>query len=305
VAALLEAVPNVSEGRDLLTIEALRAVLSEHASLVDVHVDPDHNRSVFTLLGDSQRLQQALLGGIALARDRIDLRRHEGAHPCVGAVDVVPIVPLEPEQMDRAIRTATEVATRIGTDLGLPVFLYGAAGEGRRPAFFRQGGVDGLRRRVEEGELTPDFGPPQLDPAFGAVLVGARPPLIAFNVDLASEDVAIAREIAAVVRERGGGFPGVRALGLALPSRGRVQVSMNVEDWRAAPLHEIVSAIEREAGARGVAVAGSELVGLLPAGAAAAAAAGPLRLAGLDASRILEARVAEVGAGLGNAGERS
>jgi glutamate formiminotransferase/glutamate formiminotransferase/formiminotetrahydrofolate cyclodeaminase len=302
---LLESVPNVSEGRDARTIASLRALLAEHAVLVDVHVDPDHNRSVFTLFGDSEQLQHALLVGIAHARDRIDLRRHDGAHPCVGAVDVVPIVPMRPEQMEDAVGTAVRVADRVGSELGLPVFLYGAAGDGRRPAFFRRGGIVELGRRVDGGELTPDFGPKRLDPAFGAVLVGARPPLIAFNVNLSSEDVAVAHEIAALVREAGGGFSGVRALGIALPSRGLVQVSMNIEDWRAAPLHEVVAAIEREAAARGVAVAGSELVGLMPAGAAAVAAGGPLRLHGLDASRILEVRMEGARADAGGAVESS
>jgi glutamate formiminotransferase len=171
------------------------------------------------------------------------------------------------------------------------VFLY--EGPGRGPAFFRRGGPDGLQRRIDAGELTPDFGPARLDPAAGAVLVGARRPLIAFNVNLRSTDAEVARAIAAVVRERGGGFPGVRALGLELPSAGVVQVSMNVEDWEAAALHDIVARIELEAAARGVEVAGSELVGLMPAGAAAAVAGASLRIDGFDASRVIELRLLE------------
>jgi glutamate formiminotransferase len=183
------------------------------------------------------------------------------------------------------------VARRVGDELGLPVFLYADLGDGRGPAFFRRGGPEELQRRIDAGEVAPDFGPKRLDPAAGGVIVGARRPLIAFNVNLAGANVEAAREIAAVVRERDGGFPGVRALGLGLPSAGQAQVSMNVEDWEAAALHEIVEAIAREAAARGIEVTGAELVGLMPAGAAAAAAGSVLRIDGFDASRLLELRL--------------
>jgi len=284
----LESVPNFSEGRDRSTIDAIGAALSTGVRLLDVHSDPDHNRSVFTLVGDDEALVAALVAGVACARDRIDLRHHRGAHPRVGAADVVPLVPIDPGDMERARRAASEVAERIGA-LGLPVFLYGAPGRG--PAFFRRGGPEELQRRIDAGELAPDYGPSRLDPAAGAVLVGARRPLVAFNVNLRTDDVEVARSIAAVVRETGGGFPGVRALGLDLPRARLVQVSMNVEDWEAAALHEIVARIAAEAAARGVEVAGSELVGLMPAGAAAAAAGAMLGIAGFDASRVLELRL--------------
>ncbi len=287
----LESVPNFSEGRDRATIDALAAALSRHAELLDVHADVDHNRSVFTLVGTEQELMDALLDGVACARERIDLRRHEGAHPRVGAADVVPLVPVETEDKPRAEATARALAERIGEQLGLPVFLYGALASGRGPAFFRRGGTEVLERRLEAGELRPDFGPARLDPTAGAVLVGARPPLIAFNVNLRATDVGVAQAIAATVREADGGFRGVRALGLDLPRAGRVQVSMNVEDWEAAALHEIVERIEAEAGALGAEVLGSELVGLMPAGAAAAAAGAALRIEGFDATRVLELRL--------------
>jgi glutamate formiminotransferase len=288
---LLEAVPNFSEGRDDAVVKAIGAALSAHAELLDVHTDADHHRSVYTLVGDERSLVEALLAGIGAARERIDLRRHVGAHPRIGAADVVPIVPLRPEDMARAQATGLELARRIGDDLGLPAFLYGELAPGRGPAFFRTGGPEALQQRIDAGELTPDFGPPRLDPSAGGVIVGARRPLIAFNVNLAGADVEAAREIARVVRERDGGFPGVRALGLDLPGAGHAQVSMNVEDWEASALHEIVAAIEREAAARGVEVAGAELVGLMPAGAAARAAGAALRIDGFDASRLLELRL--------------
>ena len=287
----LESVPNFSEGRDSSTIEDLRAALGSYADVLDVHADADHNRSVFTVVGDEPSLTGALLAGIAVARDRIDLRRHEGAHPRIGAADVVPIVAIDSAHREQARACALRLATRIGTELELPVFLYAESAPGRGPAFFRSGGPSELQRRIDSGELRPDFGPPRLDERAGGVIVGARRPLVAFNVDLATEDVDIARAVASVVREKGGGFPGVRALGLSLPRAGRVQVSMNVEDYEAAALHEIVERVEQEARVRGAEVAGTEIVGLMPAGAALAAAGALLRIDGFNAEHVLELRL--------------
>ena len=290
MARPLESVPNFSEGRDRATIDALAEALGSRARLLDVHADEDHNRSVFTLVGTEEELVEALLLGIACARERIDLRRHEGAHPRIGAADVVPLVALAPEDRERAREAALLLAERVGRELELPVFLYGESGAGRGPAFFRAGGPEELQRRIDAGELAPDFGPARLDERAGGVLIGARRPLIAFNVNVRGS-LDAAREIAGVVRERGGGFPGVRALGLDLPRAGLVQVSMNVEDFEAAALHEIVARVEREAAERGAEVVGSELVGLMPAGAAVAAAGATLRIDGFDASHVLELRL--------------
>ena len=286
----LESVPNFSEGRDAATIDAIGAALATRARLLDVHADADHNRSVFTLVGHDAQVEDALLAAIECARDRIDLRLHQGAHPRVGAADVVPLVPLRPDQLDRAKAAALRVAARVGEELRLPVFLYGEVGGGRGPSFFRRGGLEELQRRLAGGDVSPSFGPRRLDERAGAVLVGARRPLIAFNVNLRGS-LDAAHAVAAVVREAGGGFPGVRALGLDLPRAGHVQVSMNVEDWEAAALDEIVARVEREAAARGADVLGSELVGLMPAGAAARAAGAALRIDGFDASRVLELRL--------------
>ena len=288
----LESVPNFSEGRDRATLDALAGALSARARLLDVHADADHNRSVFTLVADEDDLVEALVAAIACARERIDLQRHEGAHPRVGAADVVPVVPVRPADIERAKRAALALAERVGGELDLPVFVYGELAPGRGPAFFRAEGIEGLRRRVESGELAPEFGPARIEERSGAVLVGVRRPLIAFNVNLRGE-LESAQEIASAIRERDGGFPGVRALGLELPRAGLVQVSMNVEDWEAAALHDLIAAIEREAAARGAEVVGSELVGLMPGGAAAAAAGAALRIDGFDASRVLELRLLE------------
>ena len=290
MALPLESVPNFSEGRESAVVDAIGRALTERSELLDVHADADHNRSVFTLVGDEVQLVDALLAGIAVARERIDLRRHEGAHPRIGAADVVPIVAVRPDDAERARAAALELARRIGDELALPVFLYAELAPGRGPAFFRRGGPGELQRRIDAGEVVPDFGPRQLDERAGGVIVGARRPLIAFNVNLRGA-VEAAQEVACVVRERDGGFPGVRALGLDLPRAGLVQVSMNVEDWEAAALHEIVARIESEATARGLEMLGSELVGLMPAGAAAAAAGSLLRIDGFDASRVLELRL--------------
>jgi glutamate formiminotransferase len=284
----LESVPNFSEGRDAVTIDAIAAALATHTRLLDVHADADHNRSVFTVVGSERELVEGLLAAVKVARERIDLRRQDGVHPRIGAADVIPLVPIRPGDMERARNAAVVLGERIG-ELGLPVFVYEPPARG--PAFFRRGGLEELRRRLEARDLAPDFGPPALDPSFGAVLVGARRPLIAFNVDLRGT-LDDARAIAALVREGGAaGFPGVRALGLELPRAGHVQVSMNVEDWEAAALHDVVARIAGEAERRGAEVTGAELVGLMPAGAAAAAAGSALRIDGFDASRVLELRL--------------
>lgn len=285
---MLEAVPNISEGGDSAVVAEIGGAFASRAALLDVHTDADHHRSVFTLAGDETSLVESLLAGVSRAVALIDLRRHSGVHPRVGVADVVPLVPLAPMHMAEAKRAALVVAERIGTELSLPVFLYGEVGGGRRPAFFRRGGLALLGGRLGSGELVPDAGPRSLDPRSGAVLVGARPSLVAYNVDLVTDDVAVASEIAASVRESGGGMAGVQAIGLFLPDSGRVQVSMNVLDLERSPLHEVVARVAREAAKLGVAVRDGELVGLVPESVLAAADAAGVRVPGVDESRVLE-----------------
>jgi glutamate formiminotransferase len=285
---VLEAVPNVSEGRNGAVIKTIECAFARDARVLDVHADPDHHRAVFTLVGDAPALAEALLAGISAALALVDLRAHAGVHPRVGAVDVVPVVPLPHDDMELAKTTARSLAGRIGAELGLPVFHYGEIGGGRMPAYFRSGGLEGLQRRVEIGELVPDAGPRRIDPRSGAVLVGARRPLIAYNVILDTDHVDLAREIAAAVRESGGGMPGVQAIGLLLPSSGLAQVSMNVVDIERAPLHEVVERVRAEAASRGVVVRGGELVGLVPASVLRAALEEGVELPGIDESRVLE-----------------
>ena len=255
---MLLAVPNVSEGSDRATIERLAGSFGA-LRLLDVHSDPDHGRSVLTLAGEQGEIAEGLLAGAREAIGAIDLSRHEGLHPHVGAIDVAPVVHLDAAARGAAIAAALTAAALIGDELELPVFLYGALADGRERADVRAGGLEGLKVRMLSGELSPDYGPSEPHPTAGAVLVTARPPLVAFNLDLDTGDVELARAIAADLREAGGGPAGVRAIGLYLPARGCAQVSMNVHDPDAVPLAELVARVRARAP-----VAEAELVGLAP-----------------------------------------
>jgi glutamate formiminotransferase / 5-formyltetrahydrofolate cyclo-ligase len=258
---LLLAVPNVSEGRDRPALESIGRAF-EPARCLDLHVDPDHGRSVFTLAAPQGTLARALVAGAREAVERIQLGTHEGVHPRVGAIDVMPVVYLDEERRGAACAEALTAAALVGNELGLPVFLYGELAS--RPqhaerADLRRGGPAELARRMEAGELEPDYGPRRAHRTAGALLATARPPLVAFNLELASGDLELARSIAADLRESDGGLPGVRALGLELRGRGRVQVSTNVHDHRATPLRLIVEHVRERAE-----IAEAELVGLAP-----------------------------------------
>jgi glutamate formiminotransferase / 5-formyltetrahydrofolate cyclo-ligase len=258
---LLLAVPNVSEGRDERVLDAIGDAFSAGgARVLDVHADPDHHRAVFTLAAQPGALHAALTSGARAAIERIDVTAHAGLHPHVGAIDVAPVVFRTPDQRGAATAEALVLGDALG-QIGVPVFLYGALAGGRTRAELRRGGPQGLASRMADG-LRPDFGPPALHRTAGATLVAARPPLVAFNLELAppaTEDDA--RRIAAVLREGGPeGLPGLRAIGLELRARGQIaQVSCNVEDHRALPLVELLHAVERHA-----VVAEAELVGLAP-----------------------------------------
>ena len=297
---VLEAVPNVSEGRDEPCIAAFGRALGAHGcSVLDVHSDADHNRSVFTLVGGPQGLADSLLAAARTVVEHVDMRTHEGAHPCIGALDVVPIAYLRKDDRELAHDEALAVANRLAAELDLPVFVYGelaTADHRRERAFFREGGVNALSARMASGELAPDFGPPRMHPTAGAALVAARPPLVAFNVELGTGDLDVAKQIAAEVREAGSGLPGVRAIGVKLATRGVAQVSTNVQDPFAVPLAEVVEAVRREAGALGTTIGAAELVGLAP-GPALDGFPPDVELRGFDERRhILENRVPRVAA---------
>lgn len=261
----LIAVPNVSEGRDRVVLRGLAESFAD-VDVLDEHVDPDHNRAVFTLAGAQGELAGALVAGAAAAVRGIDLTRHDGMHPCVGALDVMPVVYLDRARRGPACAELLTAAARIGDELAVPVFLYGELATDprhRERAELRRGGWRELARRVETGELRPDFGPARAHPTAGCLLAAAREPLVAFNVDLDSTDLELAKTVAGQIRESApGGLEGVRAIGLRLEHRGRVQVSTNVHDHRATPLSAIVEAVRARAP-----VAEAELVGLAPAAA--------------------------------------
>jgi glutamate formiminotransferase/glutamate formiminotransferase/formiminotetrahydrofolate cyclodeaminase len=261
---LLLAVPNVSEGSDARAIDEIGRAFGP-ATLLDLHADPDHGRSVFTLAARQGEVAEALLGGARAAAAIIDLRRHHGAHPHVGAIDVAPVVYLDQTARGAAIAEALTAGALIGEELGIPVFLYGelaTSADRRERAVIRAGGPERLRERMAAGDLQPDYGPAEPHETAGAVLVTARPPLIAFNLDLATDDVQLAKRIAARLRESQSGLPGVRAIGLYLPARGRAQVSFNVHDHSAVSLGTLVEEVAKDAP-----IAEAELVGVAPAAA--------------------------------------
>jgi glutamate formiminotransferase len=289
---LLECVPNVSEGRDAAVIKRLAgAIRGEGIEVVDAHRDVDHHRSVFTCLGPGRALEAAMLALARAAVAAIDLRVHEGVHPRVGALDVVPFVPLRGASMDDAVDAARRVGRALAVELGVPVFFYGAAAtreHGRELVALRRGGLAALAELLGTPGGAPDAGPPALHPTAGATLVGARGPLVAFNALLEGADVGVARAIARAIRESSGGLPAVQAMGVWLGSRARAQVSMNLLDYRRTPPRLVAELIEGRARSAGAAVSAYELVGCAPADAVADWPSARAPIAGLKASQLLD-----------------
>ena len=289
----LRAVPNCSEGRDRDLIARLVASTQVMGVRVDdVHSDPDHDRTVITLSGEPRALVQAGVALAAACRDLLDVRGRDGVHPFVGALDVLPFVAMTPDRMPAAVECARRAAQRIGGELGVPCVLYGqAGGAGReRPGLLRRGGLPGLRERMASGEVVADAGPRAPHDTAGVVLVGARGPLIAWNVWLPGASLDDARSIAAAVRDggEGGGLPSVRALGLRCPRSGLAQVSMNVEDYCRTPLAAVVGKVRDEAAARGLVAGESELVGMIPREALAGASPADLGLPALPPQQVID-----------------
>ena len=293
----IECVPNISEGRDEAVLEELAKAVSGSpgAHLLDWSADADHNRSVYTFIARPSNAVEAVLALARVAVERIDLRRHEGAHPRMGALDVAPFVPLEGVSWDTALETAQAFAQRMWTELGVPSYFYGAAA--RRPdrerlENVRRGGFERLRELAPaDPARQPDVGGPGLHPSAGATAVGVRKILIAFNVNLETSNLAIARRIAVVIRESSGGYPAVKALGLDLPRARLTQVSMNLTDYERTSPSTVFERICAEAAAAGVAVKESELIGLIPAAALEPLGADGLRIADFSADRILDNRI--------------
>jgi glutamate formiminotransferase len=289
---LIECVPNFSEGRREDVLAALAASIRDApgVSLLDISPDPDHNRSVYTFVGRPEAAAEAAYRSAAIALHRVDLRTHQGVHPRIGAVDVIPFVPLHDVTLDACAALARRLAERLAADLGLPAYLYGAASAGvpRPLATIRRGGFESLRTEIAHPGRQPDYGPARVHPTGGAVAVGAREILIAFNVDLASTHLAAARAIAAAVRESSGGLSAVQAMGVPLASRGLVQVSMNLLDYRRTPLHVVFDRVDAEAARRGIGIAAGELVGCAPRDALPPDPVAALRLRGLRPEQILD-----------------
>jgi len=289
---MILAVPNFSEGRDARRVEMVSRQFRAGSDLLDSHSDPVHNRTVLTLTAPAKSLGESLVRGCGACSMTIDMRRHEGAHPCIGALDVAPLVYTAADDREAAEATALDVAQAIGADR-IPVFLYGALAsreERRERSFFRNGGLDELRRRMEAGELAPDFGPDAPHPSAGATLVTARPPLAAFNVLLEGVDMDAAREVAASLRESGGGLPGVRAMAVDLGTAGP-QISTNVHDPIAVPLAAVVARIGELAESAGGRPAAGEIVGLVPE-AALLGFPDDVAIPGFDRERHIIERVA-------------
>jgi glutamate formiminotransferase len=296
--SLIECVPNISEGRRASVIEALamEARSVPGVRLLDSSADPSHNRSVFTMAGNRIALRRAVLAMAWTAVHTIDLRTHRGEHPRVGALDVVPFIPLGDTTMSECVELAREVGQSIAERLDVPVFLYEEAAsrqDRRRLEDIRRGQFEQLAAKMTQPEWAPDFGPLKPHPTAGATVVGARRALIAFNVNLATDRLDIARRIAAAVRERGGGLPNVKALGLALPHRGIVQVSMNLTDFERTSVQTAFDRVVAEASKSGVDVLESELIGLIPEAALASTSADRLRLHEFSENQILERRLGE------------
>lgn len=289
----IESVPNFSEGRRKEVLDALAdEIRRAGAKLLDVDPNADHNRSVFTFIGEAGPLEEAAVLAARKAVELIDLTRHEGQHPRMGAMDVLPFVPLQGATMADCVALARRAGRRIGEELGVPVFLYESAAtrhDRKNLADIRKPQFEGLRDLVgKDPDRIPDYGPARLHPTAGCVAVGARMPLIAYNVDLETEDQGVAKKIAKKVRERDGGLPGIKALGLSLADRKCAQVSMNVCDYTRTGLLEAFRAVEREAERLGAKVRSSEVVGLLPRAALPPDGARVLKLAGFTDRQILE-----------------
>ncbi|HHT72812.1 MAG TPA: glutamate formimidoyltransferase [Firmicutes bacterium] len=296
MSVLVQCVPNISEGRRQDVVEAVvdevRKTTGVH--LLDYSSDADHNRSVITFVGDLASVSQACLALARKAVAEIDMNQHAGAHPRIGAVDVVPLIPIERITLKECAQGAWELGQRLWDELGLPVYFYGEAAKSLERANLsniRKGQYEGLKAATAQGERLPDVGGPQLHPTAGAVAVGARMPLIAFNVNLGTGDKSVADTIARAVRARNGGFATVKAMGVYLEDRNQVQVSMNLENYKRTPMYRVLETIRREAARFGVPVVGTEIVGLVPQEALLEAAEWYLQVEDFCLEQVLENRL--------------
>lgn len=295
---IIECVPNVSEGRDQEKISELikEVVSTEGVKLLDYSSDKDHNRTVITFVGDKEGVKEAAFKLIKKASEIIDMRYHKGEHPRIGAVDVVPFVPVKNVTMEECVQIARELGERVGKELNIPVYLYEEAAttpERKNLENIRRGEYEGFFEKIKQPEWKPDFGPSEMNPKSGAIVIGARNFLIAFNVNLGTNDIEIANKIAKAVRFSSGGYRYVKAMGVELRERGIVQVSMNLTDFNKTPIYRVFETIKAEASRYGVNVVGSEIIGLVPSKALLDVADYYLRLENFSMDMVLENRIYE------------
>ena len=292
---IIECVPNISEGRRREVVEEVAAaVAGPGRQVIDLSLDPDHNRSVITIVGEPDGLAKGVLSLVRKAVEQIDLREHHGEHPRMGAIDVIPFIPIRGVTMDDCVELSRTVGKRIAEEIGLPVYLYerSATNASRRNlASIRKGEFEGFAAKIALPEWEPDFGPKEIHPSAGVVAVGAREFLIAYNINLATSDLAVAKEIASAVRSSSGGLRYVKALGFPLAEKGIVQVSMNLTNFKKTPILRVFDLVKREAERRGVLVAGSEIVGTLPRQALYDVASAALQIEGFSSQLVLEERI--------------
>ncbi len=295
---IIECVPNISEGRNRGAIEEIAAAVRAvpGVRLLDVSSDGSHNRSVLTLVGDAAAIRAGVAALFEAALPRIDLREHRGEHPRMGAVDVVPLIPIRGASVEDCVALSREIGAEIARRFAIPVFLYeeSASAEGRRNlAEIRKGQFEGFAEKMTNALWKPDFGPEAPHPSAGVVAIGARAFLIAFNINLATADLAVAERIAKAIRHLSGGFRYVKAMGVPLAERGIVQVSINMTNFKKTPLHRVFECVRSEAERHGVSIVGSEIVGLTPAEALYMAAEHYLRLEGFSSEQVLETKLLE------------
>ncbi len=302
--ALIECIPNVSEGRrpDVIARLAAAIAATPGVRLLDHSSDPSHNRSVFTFAGNAEAVERAVLSLFEVAVATVDLRTHTGEHPRLGAVDVVPFVPIEGVTMAGCVDLAKQVGATVAARFGVPVYLYEEASSNplrKNLEDIRRGEFEGLAAKMATAGWAPDFGPSAPHPTAGASIVGARMALIAYNINLATDRLDVAKKIAGAIRYSSGGYRYVKAAGFKLEDRGIVQVSMNLTNYEKTPIFRVFETVKREAARYGVAILESEIVGLVPSAALAAAAEFYLQMAGFTPSQVLETRLREDGAATG------
>lgn len=298
MARIVQCVPNFSVGRDKALLEEILDEIraEENVKLLDYSMDKDHNRSVVTFIGQPENVVEAAFNAIKKAAELIDMSQHSGEHPRMGATDVVPLIPISEVTMEECVELSQGLAERVGNELGISVFLYekSASSPARENlADVRRGQYEGMAEKLQEEEWAPDFGPKELNTRAGVTAIGARMPLVAYNINLDTNNVEIAQKIAAAIRARSGGFTYVKAIGLEITERDIAQVSINMVDYTKTPLFRVFDTVEREANRYGVNVIGSEIIGLVPMNALIDAADYYLKLEDFDSSQILEKRMAE------------